>query len=69
MATFHVLWPAVLPGGVYFVEDTITGRPSRWDDTHGERVVIDVLHAWSEQLSIGPFGGLPQHKSLSLIHI
>ena len=38
-ASFDVLWPALRPGGVYFLEDLHIGRHARWDDTQGGAAV------------------------------
>merc|ERR1712196_538605 len=43
LASFDVLWHALNPGGVYFLEDLNVGRKKRWDNTAGERVVSDVI--------------------------
>jgi len=63
MISFRVLWPTLLPGGVYFLEDLNTGRPKRWDDTEGKRIVSDILMSWQDQFLVKPFGSMPVHKS------
>lgn len=52
LTSFHKLWPHVLPGGFYFIEDLQVGRHAAWDPTDGEAVMSDVLQAWIEQLLI-----------------
>ena len=53
LASFTALWPRVAPGGLYFFEDINVGRITRkWDDSKGEAVLADVLHAWQEQIII-----------------
>lgn len=51
-ASFDVLWPAVKPGGLYFIEDMHVGRHEDYDDTGGNMVMSDVIQAWIEQLII-----------------
>ena len=55
LATFHMLWPSVSPGGLYFMEDLNVGRQARWDDTNKKGVIVDVLKSWIDQTVI--FGG------------
>jgi len=50
--SFDALWPAVKPGGVYFIEDLQVGRWKGYDDTHGRAVMADIIHSWNEQLLI-----------------
>ena len=50
------MWDALAPGGLYFLEDLNVGRSKRWDDTHGTRVVSDVLQSWIEQQLTVVFG-------------
>lgn len=52
LTSFQMLWPHVVPGGLYFIEDLHVGRKDRWDDTKGEAVMADVLQAWMEQKMI-----------------
>merc|ERR1712048_558381 len=35
LTTFHALWPSLLPGGFYFIEDLQLGRHKAWDDSRG----------------------------------
>jgi len=51
-ASFDALWPAVKPGGLYFLEDLHVGRHEGWDDTGGKMVMSDIIQAWTEQLLI-----------------
>ena len=46
--SLRVLWSALAPGGVYFVEDLHVSRSAPIETT--EFTVADMLHAWSEQL-------------------
>ena len=68
MASFEVLWPTLVPGGVYFLEDLNVGRPKRWDDTNGNQVVSDILQSWNDQFLVHPFEALPQHPSPANLH-
>lgn len=52
LASFNKLWPQVVPGGFYFIEDLQVGRHSSWDTTHGRAVMSDVLQSWTEQLLV-----------------
>jgi len=52
LASFRALWPQVVPGGLYFLEDLLVGRSARWDETHAKAVISDVVQAWVEQLII-----------------
>ena len=46
--SFDELWPALLPGGVYFIEDLHVSRSSPLGES--EFTIVDRLHSWSEQL-------------------
>ena len=48
--SFEVLWPAVKPGGLYFLEDLQAGR----EPPVSPPVVSDVLQAWIDQLLFPP---------------
>lgn len=50
--SFDVMWPAVKPGGIYFIEDLQIGRDKGWDETDGKMVMSDIVQAWTEQLLI-----------------
>ena len=52
LASFRALWPRLAPGGLYFFEDLNVGRMARWDSTHGDYVISDILQAWQEQLIV-----------------
>ena len=47
--SLQVLWPALRPGGFYFIEDMHVGR-NRAAASPGYPVMADVVHAWAEQL-------------------
>jgi hypothetical protein len=56
-SAFSVLWPAVRPGGFYFIEDMHPGRNAGWPQTtpkDREAVMSDIIQAWIEQLTIDP---------------
>eukprot|EP00667_Euglena_gracilis_P007894 EG_transcript_7974 len=53
LKTFALLWGEVVPCGLYFLEDLTVGRARRYDDTHLQMVVSDVLQAWVEELVVG----------------
>jgi hypothetical protein len=50
MTSFMQLWPEVLPGGLYFIEDLHVGRWDQFDDSNGERVVLDIIGTWIDDL-------------------
>eukprot|EP00667_Euglena_gracilis_P005045 EG_transcript_5078 len=52
LTSFAHLWPEVLPGGLYFLEDLQMGRTWFADDTGG-MVFSDVVQAWLEELVVG----------------
>lgn len=61
-STFNVLWPALKPGGLYFVEDMHPGRATGWPQTtpkDREAVWSDIIQAWIEQLTIEPSSWKP----------
>ncbi len=52
--SFMTLWPALAPGGLYFIEDLQVCRLSDWKDESGNnRVMMDLIHSWNEQLVTG----------------
>mmetsp|Transcript_43571 Transcript_43571/g.125769 ORF Transcript_43571/g.125769 Transcript_43571/m.125769 type:complete len:294 (-) Transcript_43571:60-941(-) len=52
--SFDNLWPAVRPGGLYFLEDLQVGRMRQFSESSGADHVAmsDVIQAWIEQLLI-----------------
>jgi len=62
-ASFDALWPHVMPGGVYFLEDLHCGRSEQYEDTSGKSIMADIIHDWTEQLLTGT---LP---TLSPLHV
>lgn len=59
MNTFDLLWPSIIPGGIYFIEDLHVGRATdannpneNYEDTKGKRIVSEVMQAWVEQMLI-----------------
>ena len=64
-STFSALWPAVKPGGFYFIEDMQAGRNPGWPQQAAkdkEAVVSDIVQAWIEQLTIDPMHVRPSAK-------
>ena len=60
--SFDVLFhEALLPGGIYFIEDMLVGRTSRYDDSRGKRISADVLKSWIDQLAIPVGRHNPHH--------
>lgn len=50
--TFEVLFnQALKPGGLYFVEDLLVSRMPGYEDSRGEKVMVEVLKDWAEQLT------------------
>lgn len=57
--SFDALWPHVVPGGLYFIEDLQLGRKpltrrGEGDDTKGKAVMADFIEGWVEHLLIHP---------------
>ena len=56
LTTFDKLWPALRPGGYYFMEDLQAGRATSWPQTRPQdrqQVVSDVIQGWIEELLLG----------------
>ena len=49
--SFEWLWPAVRPGGVYFIEDMHVGYMGNYEDTKGKMIMPDVVRGWLAQLA------------------
>lgn len=50
--TFEIMWPEVLPGGLYFIEDLQVARHPMWENSGGEIIMSEVIRDWTEQLMI-----------------
>lgn len=50
--SFDTIWPAVKPGGLYFLEDLQVGREGGYEDSRGQAVMSDIIQAWIEQLLV-----------------
>jgi hypothetical protein len=52
--SFVALWPHVVPGGIYFIEDLQVARSSYYADTTAGRniIMVDHLYSWIEQLVV-----------------
>jgi len=48
--SFLHLWPAVAPGGLYFIEDMMAGRLAEYEDSNGKFIMIDVVKRWVDQI-------------------
>lgn len=60
--SFAKLWPAVKPGGYYFIEDMQVGRHTNHQrPSNGAPVVADVIHQWNDQLIMEP--GMHTHAT------
>jgi hypothetical protein len=60
---FQALWPAIAPGGLYFIEDLMMNRKDAGPDVlQNGYTMIDVLMSWMDQLTVyrgpryAPFG-------------
>jgi hypothetical protein len=52
LTSLQHLWPALLPGGVYVLEDLHVGRSGSYDDSPGS-IMVDIVGAWTDYLVIG----------------
>lgn len=49
--SFDKLWPQVLPGGLYFIEDLHVGRASKYQsESCGNVIMSDKIHDWNQHL-------------------
>eukprot|EP00965_Chrysotila_dentata_P187063 6171899-Pleurochrysis_carterae.AAC.5 len=54
LTSFDVLWPTIVPGGLYLIEDLRLTRTAGFEDTNGKKVFSDVLQYWLDVMLTGP---------------
>jgi hypothetical protein len=65
--SLHHLWSHVLPGGLYFIEDTQVGREGYYNEPGTIVVFSDLIKDWIEQLLINSATAKFTHKILPLV--